>query len=98
MPSTVTVMNTDDSGAGSLRAAIEQANVDAAQDTIDFAPSVNGTISLSTALPDLSAGMSIVGPGPSALTLKSFSIFTVSSGDQVTISGLTITGGSALGA
>ena len=96
-------MNTDDSGAGSLRAAIEQANVDAAQDTIAFAPSVTGTISLSTALPDLSAGMNIVGPGPSALTVTRsgadgtplFGIVTVSSGARVAISGLTITGGHA---
>ena len=67
VPSSITVMNTDDSGAGSLRAAIEQANVDAAQDTIAFA--VTGTISVASPLPDLSAGMSIVGPGPSALTV-----------------------------
>jgi hypothetical protein len=101
--SSITVMNTDDTGAGSLRAAIEQANVDAAQDTIAFAPSVIGTISLSTALPDLSAGMNIVGPGPSALTVARsaadgtpvFGVFTVSAGARVAISGLTITGGLA---
>ncbi len=105
VPSTITVMNTDDSGAGSLRAAIEQANVDAAQDTITFALTVTGTISLLTALPDLSAGMNIVGPGPSALTVARsgavetplFNIFTVSAGAQVAISGLTITGGLSLG-
>jgi hypothetical protein len=101
--STITVMNTDDSGTGSLRAAIEQANVDAAQDTIAFAPSVTGTISLLSALPDLSAGMNIVGPGPSALTVARsaadgtpmFGVFTVSAGARVAISGLTITGGLA---
>jgi predicted outer membrane repeat protein len=91
-------MNTDDSGAGSLRAAIEQANIDAAQDTITFASSVTGTISLLTALPDLSNSMNIVGPGPSALTVASnrsslYGIFTVLPGAKVAISGLTITGG-----
>ena len=99
--STITVSNTDDAGAGSLRAAIEQANQDAAQDTITFAPSVTGTISLSSALPDLSAGMNVIGPGPSALTVArngangtpGFGIFTVSAGAQVAISGLTVTGG-----
>ena len=103
MPSTITVMNTDDTGAGSLRAAIEQANVDAAQDTITFAPSVTGTIVLANSLPDLAASMNIVGPGPSALTVARngaggtplFGIFTVSAGAQVAISGLTITGGNA---
>jgi hypothetical protein len=103
VPSTITVMNTDDSGAGSLRAAIEQANVDAAQDTITFAPTVTGAISLLTALPELSAGMNIVGPGPSALTVARsgadgtgyFNIFTVSAGARVAISGLKITGGFA---
>ena len=49
VPSTIMVMNIDDSGAGSLRAAIQQADVEAAQDTITFASSVTGTISLSTA-------------------------------------------------
>ena len=101
MLSTIAVSSTGDTGPGTLRAAIEQANLDAAQDTIMFAPSVTGTITLSTALPDLSAGMNIVGPGPSALTVARsstpgtplFSIFTVSAGAQVTISGLTITGG-----
>ncbi len=97
----ITVLNTDDAGAGSLRAAIEQANLDAAQDTITFAPSVTGTISLLTALPDLSAGMNMVGPAPSALTVARsgvngtplFRIFTVSAGTHVAISGLTIANG-----
>ena len=96
MLSTIVVSSTGDTGNGTLRAAIEQANLDAAQDTITFAPSVAGTITLSTALPDLSAGMNIVGPGPSSLTVADggFSgIFTVSPGARVAISGLTITGG-----
>ncbi len=47
--------------------------------------------------------MNIVGPGPSALTVASnrsgsYGIFTVLSGAKVAISGLTITGGSVLGA
>jgi hypothetical protein len=103
MLSTIAVSNTGDTGPGTLRAAIEQANLDAAQDTITFTPSVTGTITLSTALPDLSAGMNIVGPGSSALTVARngaggtplFGIFTVSAGAQVVISGLTITSGLA---
>jgi len=39
---TITVTNTDDSGAGSLRAAIEQANSSAGSDTICFSSDLNG--------------------------------------------------------
>ena len=70
MPSTITVLNTDDSGPGSLRAAITQADLDPAQDTIDFAPSVTGTITLLSALPDLSTAIILSGPGSSALTVS----------------------------
>src|SRR6516165_5357296 len=46
LPSTLTVMNTNDSGAGSLRAEIAAANPG---DTINFAPSLNGqTINLTS--------------------------------------------------
>jgi Right handed beta helix region len=101
MLSTITVLSTGDTGPGTLRAAIEQANLDPAQDTINFAQSVTGTITLSTALPDLSTNIIIAGPGPSAMTLArsdadgtpNFRIFTVPMGVQVTISGMTITRG-----
>jgi hypothetical protein len=103
VPSSITVQNLDDSGAGSLRAAIEQANLDMAQDTITFAPALAGTITLSSALPDLSTNMIIAGPGPSTLTVASnfpppssgavSGVVTVSAGASVSISGLTITGG-----
>jgi hypothetical protein len=101
VPATITVTSLGDSGVGTLRAAIEQANLDAAQDTIDFAPSVTGTISLSSALPDLSTNVILDGPGATVLTVArssnagstAFSIFTVPDGVEATISGLTITGG-----
>jgi hypothetical protein len=101
VPSTITVMNTHDSGPGSLRAAITQADMDTTQDTIDFAPSVTGTITLLTALPNLTGHTILSGPGASALTVArsaasgtpDFRIFTVNANAQVTISGLTISGG-----
>src|SRR5262245_40029629 len=43
-PTTFTVMNTLDSGAGSLRQAVIDANNAAGADTIAFDPSVTGTI------------------------------------------------------
>jgi hypothetical protein len=101
VPSTITVMNTHDSGPGSLRAAITQADMDTSQDTIDFAPAVTGTITLLSALPDLTGNTIVSGPGASVLTVArsaaqvtpDFRIFTVDTGAEVTISGLTISGG-----
>ena len=98
--STITVMNTNDAGPGTLRAAITQADLDATPDTILFAPAVTGTISLLSVLPDLSASIDIEGPGSSDLTLArnptattNFRIFDVLSAAVVELSGLTITGG-----
>src|SRR5688572_92516 len=65
---TFTVVNTDDAGPGSLREAITQANLDPAQDTIEFAPGVTGAITLQSALPDLATAIVLEGPGASALT------------------------------
>jgi hypothetical protein len=102
VPAVITVLNTDDAGAGSLRDAITQADQDTAPDTITFAPRLTGTIALLSALPDLSRAITIDGPGPSALTVAGpgtttpvFRIFTVPAGADVTISGLTIRGGFA---
>ena len=47
---TLTVFDNADAGPGSLRTAIEQANLDQAPDTIVFDPSVTGTIVLSSSL------------------------------------------------
>ncbi len=104
VPSTISVLNTNNDGTGSLREAIDQANTMPGPDTIAFAPSVTGTITLSSALPDLSTNITVEGPGASVLTVArsatpgtpSFRIFTVTAGAEVTISGLTITGGRAV--
>jgi hypothetical protein len=101
VPSTIPVTSLADAGAGTLRAAIIQANLDATPDTITFDPSARGTITLVSALPDLSTAIDIEGPGPSVLTVArssapttpEFRIFTVPAGAVVTISGLTISGG-----
>src|SRR5262249_42704880 len=103
----ILVTSLADSGPGTLRAAITQADMDNPEttlDTITFAPSVRGTITLLSALPDLSHTLTIDGPGPSALTVARsfdandfFRIFTVPAGADVTISGLTISGGDLVG-
>ncbi|WP_406698511.1 choice-of-anchor Q domain-containing protein [Singulisphaera sp. Ch08] len=99
--STFTVTNANNDGVGSLRTAIDLANADPAQDTIDFASSATGTITLQSALPALSTAILLSGPGSSVLTVArsadpstpEFRIFDVMAGAEVAISGLTISGG-----
>jgi len=101
VPATIPVTSLLDSGAGTLRAAIEQADRAPNHDTITFARSLAGTITLTSALPDLSTDIVISGPGPSVLTVArsgapgtpAFAVFAVSRGATVAISGLTITRG-----
>jgi hypothetical protein len=63
---TITVTNTNDSGAGSLRAAIAEA---ASGDTVAFARSARGTITLATQLV-VTRTLTIEGPGVDALTIS----------------------------
>jgi len=98
---TVTVQNGNDSGAGSLRDAITNAN---SGDTIKFDPALNGqTIQLSSGQIVILKSITLQGPGANVLTVKNIAgagqfnaIFRVASGvTAASISGLTITGGSA---
>jgi hypothetical protein len=97
----ILVTNTNDSGSGSLRQAITDANTSAATDAINFQSGLTGTITLLTALPDLSTSMSINGPGANNLTVQrsavpatpQFRIFTVSVAGSVQVQGLTISNG-----
>jgi hypothetical protein len=101
LPSTFMVTNLRDSGDGSLRQAILDANHSSEENTIDFA--TTGTISLDSTLPELSTSMNILGPRADSLTVQrstaqgtpEFSVFTISGPATVTLSGLTITNGSA---
>jgi CSLREA domain-containing protein len=90
-----------------LREAIAAANGDPGAETITFDPAAFAapgphTINLSGALPDLSSDMAIQGPGANVLTVRrdtggAYRIFTVSTPATVTISGLTISNGDAMG-
>lgn len=97
----IEMTNTNDSGGGSLRQAIIEANENARTDTVKI--TATGTVELKSALPDLATDMHIVGPGADQFTVKrsealgtpDFRIFTVGEEAMVTISGLTITNGVA---
>src|SRR6266480_543070 len=93
----VTVTNTNDSGPGSLRQALADANDG---DTIDFDPSLNGqTILLTTAELAIVKSVTISGPGANLLAVSrdqnapGFRIFHVAPNHTVIIQGITITHG-----
>ena len=93
--SNITVTNTLDSGAGSLRDAIANASLG---DTISF--SVTGTITLTSGELLIGQNLTITGPGAPNLSVSannSSRVFEVSSAATVTISGLTISNGNVGG-
>src|SRR5439155_16021509 len=95
VPSTLTVMNNHDAGAGSLRAAIAAVP---SGDTIVFASSLNGqTIALTSDELAIKKSLDIEGPGADKLAVSgsdTFRVFDiVNQGLTVTIAGLTITHG-----
>jgi alpha-tubulin suppressor-like RCC1 family protein len=91
---TWTVTSLADSGAGSLRAAITSA---ASGDTINFSLTYPATITLASTL-TISQNLTISGPGASSLAISgnnSVEVFSIAGGISVTISGVTIQGGSS---
>src|SRR6516225_6659130 len=96
-PAVVTVKNLHDSGAGSLRAAVEYANAHP-NTTIRFAGLLIGTIKLTSGELAITQSTIIDGPGAGKLAVSGTShsrVFAISPGTTVTISGLTITHGLA---
>jgi len=93
---TITVTNYNDSGPGSLRQAVANANNG---DTINFA--VSGIIMLTSGELLVNKNVTISGPGANQLSIHSGNkfeppaVFHVVSGKTVTISGLTIIGDGA---
>jgi parallel beta-helix repeat protein len=97
-----------DSGVGSLRQAMLDANSAAGVDTITFTAGLTGTIDVQSDLPVLDEGIDLQGPGASVITIDGG--WTAPGGDSAghalfvlddidvsegasTISGVTITGG-----
>jgi hypothetical protein len=94
--STLTVLNTLDRGAGSLRDAIAQAK---SGDTIAFDPSLDGqTITLTSGELAINQNLDVEGPGASLLAISgndTSRVFEIGQGVTATIAGLTITHGQA---
>src|SRR5947199_7967041 len=94
--SPITVTNTNDSGPGSLRQALADANDG---DTINFDPALNGrNISLTSAELVIDKSITINGPGTDLLGVfrssnAYFRIFHVMPNYTVTIAGLTMSSG-----
>src|ERR1044071_7860494 len=93
---TIAVTNTNDSGPGSLRQALAGANDG---DTIYFDAALNGqTITLTSGQLNVDKSATISGRGADRLTITTAAtsrIFQIFPGTTVTISGLSITNGSA---
>ena len=67
---TFAVTNLNDSGSGSLRDAIDQANRSSGADSVTFNSGLNGTITLSSGEIAIFDALTISGPGASRLTLS----------------------------
>jgi len=105
LPTTFRVSNTNDSGPGSLRQAVLDANVTSAADTILFDQAVFSsprTIALTSGMLNVHAPLTVNGPGAALLTISggnSSRIFYLNAPGQmpVKLSELTFTGGRASG-
>ena len=93
---TYDVSNTNDTGDGSLRKAITDANANPGHDTITF--STSGTITLGSALPQITDDVTITGPGADTLSISgadSYRVFQIASSTAVTITGVTVQNGNS---
>jgi hypothetical protein len=100
LPTTYTVLNLADGGAGSLRDAVAQANAHPGADTIQFAPRLHGTIALSNTAAsgplNITDDLTLQGPGGNVLMVSGSDVtqtITVQGGVRFSLSGLTLTHG-----
>jgi hypothetical protein len=103
---TYTVTNLTDSGIagdGSLRGEVKAANQHEGADTIDFAPGLIGTITISGSGLVVQGPTAIEGPGPAAVTVRQISgghrviQVKLTEPGAVSISGLKLAGGETTG-
>ena len=96
--SSYVVTDTNDSGAGSLRADILMSNASPGANTITFAPGLSGAITLTTGQLEVAGNLAIAGPGTGSMAISGNNmsrVFQIDAGATVSISGLTISGGLA---
>ena len=97
-PDVFTVTNLNDSGEGSFRDAIAQANALAGADSIVFQDELSGTITLTSGELFITDDLTITGPGIFSIIVSgnhASRVFHVGDGVNVSISGLTIADGNA---
>jgi RTX calcium-binding nonapeptide repeat (4 copies)/Chlamydia polymorphic membrane protein (Chlamydia_PMP) repeat len=94
----IPVTNLNDSGSGSLRGALNEANLDSDSDRLVFASKLSGTINLGAPLPVVFYPVDFAGPDARKVSIDAgnFRHFIInSSADGTAISGLTLRGGHA---
>jgi hypothetical protein len=95
------VVNLNDSGAGSLRQAIEDANGAAGADVVTFQAGLTGTIALTTGQLEITDSLDVQGPGAAVITVSGsnssrvFYLYNSQALIDVRIADLTITNGAA---
>jgi parallel beta-helix repeat protein len=96
---TFTVTNLNDSGPGTLRQAIADANAAAGADVVTFQAGLTGTITLTTGQLYILDSLDVQGPGASVITVSGnntsrvFYMYNSSTTIDVRLAGLTITEG-----
>ena len=99
VPSTFLVTRLADSGTGSLRQAVSDANARPGADLIRFSLGLTGTIRLSSGQLDVTDDLTVTGPGTTRLAVSGSGVsrvLHVAPGVAANVSGLTVTGGRAL--
>src|SRR5262249_2851895 len=97
--STFLVSNLADSGDGSLRQAVLDANANPGANKITFASGLQGPIALTSGELDITNALTIVGPGADQLAVSGSDtsrVFAIAAGVTAEIDALTITHGCAL--
>lgn len=88
----------DDGSSGSLRKAIDDANIASGPDQIVFASGLSGTINLTSDLPQITSPLTITGPGMDVVQVDGSDQFRpVTSFQSLKISGLGLLNGSTDG-
>ncbi|MFM7117567.1 MAG: hypothetical protein ACKO0N_13110 [Planctomycetota bacterium] len=75
--STFLVQNLADNGSGSLRAAIEQANINPGPDVVRVRVGLQGTVALTSGQLEITDALRLVGPGENRLTISGNSLSRV---------------------